>query len=179
MSGVKLLPLRCPGCGGALRGESSAAFLYCPGCGAGHVVAEDGSLVAMSVSFAAYDASRTRFYPFWTFTARLALRSREGGSPRGLSALFAQRGAIRFYCAAYSGDFEAKARWSLHLTREQPELSAASRQPSIEGLVFTPDEARKIAEDVFLESEIELGDIVRNLAYSLDLGDPRLVVIAL
>jgi len=77
--------------------------------------------------------------------------------PSVLTRLFEERGSLTFYCAASPSDLDADRSWSLHLTREQPQLAPAERQRRIGGLTLSQADARAVAEHLFLVSEIEQG----------------------
>ena len=185
--GVQLVLLRCPGCGSALDGESDGIFLYCRACGRGYELSADDALEPIPVAFASYAAGSRDFHPFWVFDASLTLGARQAQRslaqrltrPAGLTRLFEERGSLTFYCAASPGDLDAERSWSLHLTREQPELAPADRQPQIGGLALSQNDARVVAEHLFLASEIEQADVVRDLQYTLDLTNARVVVVGL
>ena len=184
MSGLRLVPLRCAACqGGSLSATPGASVLLCADCGAGFEVMEDGHLVPVPVSFARLTSDSNRFQPFWTFDARLRLRARESNqgtaAAGGLAARFRERGSLRFYCAAFASDVESKGPVSLRLTLDQPLLVAAERQRALEGIVFSQAEARRLASDLFVTSELQLPDTVRTLDFELELADPRVVAIAL
>jgi hypothetical protein len=181
VSGLRLVPLRCAKCSGALTASGAAAVLLCGACGAGFEVHEDGTLAPIAVSFARYAPASEQFHPFWTFEARLRLRARESNRARsdGLASRFQERGSLRFYCAAFASDIENKGKWSLHLTSEQPALQPISPQKDVAPIAFSQAEARLLASDLFVTSELQLPDMVRVLDFDLELKDPRLVVIAL
>jgi hypothetical protein len=181
VSGLRLVPLRCAKCSGPLTASGAAAVLLCSACGAGFEVREDGTLAPVAVSFARYAPASEQFFPFWTFEARLRLRARESGWPgfEGLASLFQERGSLRLYCAAFAADIEDKGKWSLHLTREQPALEPIPPQKDVAPIAFSEAEARLLASDLFVTSELQLRDTVRVLDFDLDLKDPRLVVVAL
>jgi hypothetical protein len=126
-------------------------------------------------------------YPFWVFDAGLQIRSRDSKrrirsllslAPRGLSRLFEERGRLQLYCAAFGGDLEAGLSWSLHLTREQPELEETA-PAAVQPVAFGRDDARRLADFVYLSSEIEAPDLVRSIDYELDLRDPQLLAVTL
>ncbi len=158
-------------------------FLLCADCGAGFEVMDDGLLAAVPVSFCRYTPEATRFYPFWTFDARLRLTARGSNRPAdaagGLAARFQGRESLRIFSAAYAGDVADKGRWSLHLTMEQPELAGAGPQKEIEPVTFSQADARRLASDLFVTSELALPDTVRQLEFQLDLANPRMLAIAL
>jgi hypothetical protein len=183
VSGLRLVPLRCTRCQGRVSTAPGSAVLLCLDCGAGLEVTEDGSLAPVEVAFARYAAGSESFLPFWTFAARLALATREstrGGAPAGgLAARFREKGALRFYCAAFPRDLEEKGKWSLRLTLEQPELAPAPPQKELGAVAFSQAEARALASDLFVTSELALPDTVRALEFELALSDPRVIAIAI
>jgi hypothetical protein len=183
MSGLRLVPLQCATCAGRLSGATGTAVLLCAGCGAGFEVMDDGALAGVSVSFARYTKDSNSFYPFWTFDAHLRLRARDSNRPSGegggLATRFQELGSLRFYCAAFLDDIEKKGGWSLHLTLNQPVLQAADSQKELGAVAFSQAEARLLASDLFVTSELTLPDIVRALRFELELADPRVVGIAL
>lgn len=183
MTGLRLVPLRCASCRGRLAGGASAVFLLCADCGAGFEVTDEGALSPVPVAFARYTAGAARFFPFWTFEARLRLDARASNRPPaaegGLAARFAGRESLTFFTAAYEGDVADKGRWSLHLTMEQPDLAAAEAPKEIEAVVFSQADARLLASDLFVTSELQLQDTVRQLAFELVLANPRMTAIAL
>jgi hypothetical protein len=70
-------------------------------------------------------------------------------------------------------------KWSLRLTLEQPALFPAEAQKELGTVAFSEAEARLLASDVFVTSELQLPDTVRTLDFALDLSDPRLMAIGL
>jgi hypothetical protein len=183
VSTLRLVPLRCLKCQGNVSAAPGSAVLLCRDCGTGLEVREDGALAPIAVSFARYAAGSEAFFPFWTFQARLRLTRRDaaggGASGGGLAARFREKEVLRFYCAAFPRDLEDKGRWSLHLTLEQPSLAPAPTPKELPAVTVTQADAREIASDLFVTSELQLPDTVRALEFELDLSDPQVVAIAL
>src|SRR3990172_6786675 len=101
-TGIQLVPLKCRNCGSALNAETQSLLLFCFACGAGYDTGQD--LQPVHVYFAHPDAPV--YFPFWAFDAQLHLKEREAkkalfGKPKGLAALFSERGTIRFYAPAF------------------------------------------------------------------------------
>jgi len=185
--GLRLVPLRCPGCGSGLQGQGGGVFLYCPACGSGYELSADDRLDPVPVSFAVYTPGSVAYHPFWVFDAALTLGARDAkhtlmqllGSSAGLTRLFRERERIDFYSPGFASDIDAERSWGLHLTSEQPRLSSTGRQPRVDDLTLSQSDARAVAEHLFLVSEIEQADVVRNLDYTLHLTNPRVLAIGL
>jgi hypothetical protein len=186
-SGLRLVPLRCPACASGLQGHGGGVLLYCPGCAGGYELSVQDALEPVPVSFAVYTPGSASFHPFWVFDATLTLDAREAkrslsqllASSTGMTRLFQERERLDFYSPGFASDIDSEQSWGLHLTREQPRLASAGRQPALEAVTLSQADARAVAEHLFLVSEIEQPDVVRDLQYTLQLANPRVVAIAL
>lgn len=181
---VTLMLLRCTECQSNLSGEKEGVFLYCGGCGAGFRL-EDGKLLKIPVYFAKAAQNPQSYVPFWAFDATLELHNVEAkkgiksmlSDRGGLVRLFQERGTVRMYVSASQGDLEAQRPRALQLTLDQPELEYVNHQPKVEGFTVALDDAEKVADFLFLTSEIEQPDMMRNLEYKLSLNNPMVVII--
>lgn len=181
---IQLKLLRCPECSSNLTGEKEGVFLYCPGCGGGFRLHEQ-ELGKVPVYFAKKVQEPTSYLPFWAFDATLNLVDTESkrslksvlGTRAGLVRLFQERGGVRFYVPAFAGDLEAAKPAGLQLTEDQPDLEFVEKQPKIEGFTVSLEDAEKLADFLFLTSEIEQPDMMRKLEYTLTLSNPMVVVI--
>ena len=181
---VRLMLLRCPECNSNLAGEKEGVFLYCGGCGAGFRL-EDGKLVKIPVYFAKAAKNPQSFLPFWAFDATLELHDVEAkkglksvfSDRGGLVRLFKERGSVRLYVSAFQGDLEAERPRALQLTLDQPELEYVNHPPRAEGFTVALEDAEKVADFLFLTSEIEQPDMMRKLDYKLTLNNPIVIFI--
>lgn len=183
---IQLLLLRCPECSSNLTGEKEGVFIYCGGCGAGFRLVEN-KLQKVPVYFARITENPQSFFPFWAFDATLEIRNmdvnrglkamfkREGG----LGSVFQQRGTLRFYVSAFQGDLDAIKPRALQLTLEQTELEYIDHQPRVDGFTVALEDAEKVADYLFMTSEIEQPDMMRKMDYTLQLTNPIVVVIGM
>lgn len=184
-SGIQLIPLRCPGCSSDLSGERKGRFLFCGNCHSGFELDDREELNKVAVYFARTHRDANSFLPFWAYDSRLELQDREakGGvtsffsSPKGLTRVFEERGAIRFYASAFTADLDQERPRALDLTLQQPELEFISPLAKVEGIEFNEQDARKVADYLFLMSEIEQRDMLRNLKYRLVLENACIIVV--
>ncbi len=190
-SGIQLVALTCLKCGSKLNARSGAVFLYCAECGSGFEindkdviateVATTNALSPIPVYFARLRKEAQEFIPFWAFDAKLEIGDLQvDGSQkqRGFIQLFRERGALRLYVAAYAGDLEQENPRSQQLTFDQPQFEFLQKQKAVQGIVISQRDARKIADYLFLMSEIERKDMLRNLSYNLQLENPSMFLIA-
>ena len=181
---VQLLLLRCPECSSNLAGEKEGVFLYCAGCGAGFRL-EDSKLNKIPVYFARVAKEPERFLPFWAFDATLEVRDMESkrsiksmiSNRGGMAAKFQEKGGLRMYVSAFEGDMDAQRPQALHLTMEQPELEYIKHLPKVEGFTVALEDAEKVADFLFMTSEIEQPDMMRTMDYKLSLSNPIVVII--
>jgi hypothetical protein len=165
--------------------EDNAVFVYCGSCGSGYEMNRQEEWHQIPVYFAqAGETTDGTFLPFWAFDARLNLISRDAnkklfGNPKGLIGTFEQRGAIRFYAPAFPEDLDAKRPRALDLTCEQPNLKFIQRQPRLPAVLLSQEDARKIADYLFVASEAEQSDMLRNLRYDLILENPCIIAVAM
>jgi len=180
-SGIQLVALSCPKCSGKLYAGAGGVFLYCGECGSGFEIDDRDELSQIPVYFARLRKESQEFIPFWAFDAKLEVRDLQihgSQKQRGLIQLFQERGTIRLYVAAFPGDLEQQTPRSQQLTFDQPQLEFLQRQKSIQGVVISQKDARKIAEYLFLTSEIDRKDMLKSLSYNLKLENPSMFLIA-
>jgi hypothetical protein len=181
---IQLVSLRCSKCSQPLSGDSNGIFLYCTACGGGFEIVSHQELIELPVYFARRKNSKHDFSPFWAFDATLGLTKRDakGGffsNPKGLAQLFEKRHGLRFYVPAFTKDLDSKEPIGLELTFEQPDLNYIHPQKKFPAVEITQEDARKIADYLFITSEIEQKDTLKTLEYRLTLQNPMLIAIAL
>ena len=184
-AGLQLVAFRCPSCNTDFKTEDNAVFVYCGSCGSGYELNQQEEWKQIPVYFAQAVETETTsntFFPFWAFDAHLNLISRDAnkklfGNPKGLIGAFQERGTIRFYAPAFPQDLDAKRPSALDLTYEQPDLKFIQRQPRLPAVLISQEDARKIADYLFIASEAEQSDMLRNLRYELILENPCVIAI--
>jgi hypothetical protein len=187
IKGVELQSLICPKCSARLMGTAESTFVYCSNCVTGFEISTKGEYSPVSVYFARTSDRSSQFKPFWAFDAKLELKERERkkswktifSSSRGLATLFQERQILRFYVPAYFDDLLADEPAGLKLTLDQPQLESLNPMREVPAVAVTSKDAEKIADYIFLTSEMNLPDVVQSLEYRLELSNPFLFVIGL
>ena len=183
-SGIELVPLRCSNCSCTMAGAQGNVFLYCQSCSYGYEITLEDTWNPVKVYFAKTQQEANTFFAFWAYDAKLDLKSRESkkgffsSASKGLSDIFQQRGTIRFYVPAFYEELDSKQSRALDLTYRQPDLEYLPAQKQLPQVAIAERDARKIADDIFLTSEIEQKDTLRSLVYLLHLDNPFLIAIA-
>lgn len=195
-SGIELSVLKCPKCMDGMVGGPHSVFLYCGHCSSGYEVTADDQLAAVTVYFARTHRDAGQQAPFWAFDAKLDLIERmnrrnlmslvenvagavgSSSTGRGLIRLFEERGTIRFYVPASFESLSRLASTTLNLTYQQPELEYLNPLPGIPDVTITQEDARTVADYIFVKSEVERKDILKGLSYNLILENPFIIAIS-
>ncbi|MBN1139975.1 MAG: hypothetical protein JXM73_25625 [Anaerolineae bacterium] len=183
----ELTPLQCLNCQTPVRAREGIVVYRCQGCGWGLELGPDG-LRQIDIAFAAPQpvprGQRPGNLPFWVFDGQVEIRQRKAvkttfmGWETGPSP---DRGQMwqqprRFYVPAFGGRLEDLETWGVHLTLTQPDLTPG-KPINVQDCVRTEEEARCLAEFIFLRIEADKRDVLQDLDYSLTLMASRLVVI--
>jgi len=189
---VKLVPIKCTSCGQKMPARGQHIFFYCDHCNLGYELRQQqvhpiDVLFKKTSDFPDY---RGQKLPFWAFDARLKIHYRQtaenlktflsalGKFLSGELAMGEQDsgGKLIYYVSAYEIKDSDSIRICQELTlgRKTLEDDAISDFTSV---CYHSRDAAKLADFIFLSSEIEKPDVVTRLKYTLDLSKPRLVVI--
>jgi hypothetical protein len=74
-------------------------------------------------------------------------------------------------------DLDQERPRALELTLNQPELEFIHPLPNVEGVEMNQQDARKVADYLFLLSEMEQRDTLRSLKYDLELRNAALILV--
>jgi DNA-directed RNA polymerase subunit RPC12/RpoP len=187
---LKLIQLRCPQCGHTPWTFGPDIIYYCADCNKGYELRGE-KLREVKVEFKR-NPGRVQGakgnLPFWVFEAKLNLMLRETTSAASsvlsefTNMLLSKSGAFTkktdtvFYVPAYNTPVDELASLGRRLTVHQPILEDMD-PGDFEQVVLGSDDAIKMADYIFLSTEIEKPDTVVRLKYTLDLKSPRLFVI--
>lgn len=187
---VKLIPIKCPECNEPMKSRGQDIFFYCDICHKGYEISEE-KLRSVDVQFMRIrekygESGRT--IPFWIFSVKLGIKLRE--AQQDVSGLFSdlaqfltgvyvtreKGGYMKFYVPANPDPLEKIVDTGKRLTLMQPEWEAM--QPcSFEELAYNSEDAAKLADYIFITSEIEKPDVLIKIYYELELKLPKLAVI--
>jgi hypothetical protein len=172
MEDFKLVALKCKSCDSGLVVEVNDNVVYCSSCGNGWEIV-DGELVPLEVNFAKPLIQGTGdliYKPFWMVDTYLKIVSRDA-SGGFVSNLFGgsnkMEGDILFYVPAFWMTIESVKEIGGTFTMKNPVASPQKYNVKMTGFNFNKDDAKKIAEFIFLSIEAEKGDTVRNIDYDM------------
>ena len=185
--GFHLVALDCPACGAPLAAEAEDVVFYCTACRSGYRYepAAPRSLAPVVVSFVAAPTARdvAGHLPFWLLPARVELLRRDasGALLSGLLSLLGggeERGSTTgegtFAVPAFRLPVERAVRLTQRYTYEAPALGELLGDRLTGGL-FAPEDARKLAHFALISTEAEKSDILKDLEYRIEFGEPRLL----
>jgi hypothetical protein len=198
----RLVPLSCPSCGSSVEAEATDTVFYCVSCRSGYLFVGEGAaqravgdgvvtpvagaLAPLEVSFLADPSIAVeRYRPFWLLPGRLEVheRSSAGLAALGgfLGSLFGGPGAedervweVTFAIPAFVLPLDRARELGNRYTTELPRLGERLGE-RLTGGTLSSDDAAVLAEYVFVAREVAASGILKELRYTLDWGEPRLL----
>jgi len=187
-SGFTLVLLDCAQCGAPLAGQENDVVFYCTACRSGwrYDPAVPRRLAPVEVSFVASPHRAAEGYlPFWVVPSRVDIRDRRAAGVvagfNGLMNFFTgtdeeaeASGERSFVLPAFRLPISQAVDLAQRYTREFPRLDELLGE-RLTGGVYDERDAKTLAEYVLLATEVEKPDTLKDLAYTLHLGTPRLL----
>lgn len=173
---VELIPLLCIRCSTPLPAGLDEVAWRCSQCGQGLLLNELSGLEALEVHFAAGIPASTPGRPFWVADAKVSLRrdTYEGNQGRDAEAFW--RGLRRFFIPAFACPQETLLSLGSQLLLQPPTLTEGPPAPFLP-VTFSPQDARSLAEFIVVAVEAARSDMLKELQFNLELGEPALWVL--
>ena len=186
-SGLRLITLKCDKCGSLLNADPEDVVYYCNSCDTGYeIINETDEIVEVTVDFALptnpIDAEVV-YLPFWVFDAYIDITSRDASGTLGSMSSFIktkvgvgeqEKPVEKFYVPAFETSMENIKKLGLEFTRQQPDFDLLKKN-RITGCIYSSQDAEKIADFIFLSSEAEKPDMMKDISYTLNLTSPHVV----
>jgi len=177
----KLIALKCKKCDSGLTVEVNDNVVYCSSCGSGFEII-DGELVPMEINFAKPMISgqgEMVYKPFWLLKTNLKILSRDS-SGGWLSNIFGgnsnkTEGEVLFYVPAFWMTIDSVKNLGCTFTQRNPVASPQKYNVKMTGVNFSKEDARKLAEFIFLSIEAEKSDTIRNIQYQIDVKSTEML----
>lgn len=170
--GVELILLKCPQCSTPVPAEEDEVAWVCATCGQGLQLGE-ASLLPLRVHWSAPRKPQAAWLPFWVFTGTVRFGARESYGGRGEASTFwAQPRSL--YVPAFVVPLPQLEALGGELTRRQVPLQDGPAAGPVKQCTLLPEDARRAAEFIVATLEAERKDVLRNLSFTLDLGQPEL-----
>jgi hypothetical protein len=175
MEDFKLIALKCTSCGSGLTVEINDNVVYCSNCGNGYEIADD-KLVPMEINFAhpaIQGQGEVVYKPFWLMNINVNITSRDAAGGF-VSNLFGgsskMSGDVLFYVPAFWMTIDSVKNIGGAFTMKNPVASPQKYNVKMTGFTFSKEDAKKIAEFIFLSIEAEKSDTVRNIEYQMNVN---------
>jgi hypothetical protein len=169
----KLIAVKCKSCDSGLTVEMNDNIVYCASCGNGWEIVND-ELVPIEIGFAkplVQGQGELVYKGFWLVDAYVRIHSRDS-SGGWISSLFGgsnkTEGDVKFYVPAFWMPIESAKQIGVTFTTKNAVPSPEKYNVKLTGFSYTKEDAKKIAEFIFLSIEAEKNDTVRNINYTID-----------
>jgi hypothetical protein len=191
--GFELVVLSCPQCGANLAAEGEDVVFYCTSCRSGFRFdpASPRGLAPVAPAFVACpDQVVAGYAPFWLLPAKVAILERQAsGAAAALSGLVGfflggreETGSLpgegTFAVPAHDLPLEAVTRLAIRFTTElgrSPRFADELPAERLTGGLYGVEDAEKLAHYALIASEADKPDTLKDLRYTLDFGEPRLL----
>jgi hypothetical protein len=171
---LALVPLDCPTCGSAMRGEAWDVLFFCSHCGAAALLEADGLEPVVSTALLPAPGRAARVWrPAWVVDARVEVSDRVvagGGRPTGWSD------RRRFVIPAFELSLADRVRLARGLTTAGPEAGEVPREPVRGGTLRLAD-AVVLAQHLVVGDEVRRPDMLSSLTVTVDAEGHRLAAI--
>ena len=172
MEDFQLIAIKCTSCGSGLMVEVNDYVVYCSNCGNGYEII-DAKLVPMEINFAkpaVKGQGDVVYKPFWLMNINVNIISRDA-SGGFISNLFGgshkTSGDVLFYVPAFWMTIDSVKNIGGTFTLKNPVASPQKFNTKMTGFAFSKEDAKKIAEFIFLSIEAEKSDTVRSIEYEM------------
>jgi hypothetical protein len=172
MEDFKLIAVKCKSCDSGLTVEMNDNIVYCSSCGNGWEIVNE-ELIPVEIGFAKpliQGQGELVYKGFWLVDTYVKIHSRDS-SGGWISSLFGgankTEGDVLFYVPAFWMPIESVKQIGVTFTTKNAVPSPEKYNVKLTGFNFTKEDAKKIAEFIFLSIEAEKSDMVRNINYDL------------
>ena len=179
-SPIQLIPLLCTRCQTTIPAEVDEVAWVCAQCGQGLLLDETIGAVPLAVNFAAGIPANQKGWPFWVVTGQVSVQKRSifGGGDRGSETSQFWQASHRFFIPAFSAPLDQLIGWGTRFLQQPPALQpgpAAGFAP----VTLHPEDLQPMAEFIVLGIEADRKDKVREIQFTVQLGQPELWVLGL
>ncbi|MCP4359794.1 MAG: hypothetical protein GY796_17440 [Chloroflexi bacterium] len=177
---MKLLALKCPQCGQRLEPHHNEAVVV--GCTNCHTAVRltQTNLTEIPVHYATPAKEKVdAWLPFWVFDGRVHIQERQvQGSSKGADKDAAKMWGQprRLYAPAWNIRAGEARSMGGFLTRKQPDLQAVPRPENalVQEAIITPEDGLKVLDYIVLSMEARRKDMLRDLRFKIEVGQPEL-----
>lgn len=174
---IALIPLQCVKCQNPLLAQPDEVFWVCPTCGQGQILSDEHGLAAQPVHYAAGIPANTPGKPVWLVSGQVQLRREtyRGDESRNMLQFWQQ--PRPFYIPAYTLPLDQLVDACLRLLRQPLALAETPNRSPFHPVTVHAEDLQALAEYALLALEAERSDMLKQLDFNLQLGQPELWIL--
>lgn len=180
-----LLPLDCSACGAAMAADGLDVVFFCSACRNGYrFEPTTGGLIPLDVEFVVRpDLEVDEYKPFWLIPAEVQIQGRAaktGGFSGILGRIFGdgtpanRTAATVFAVPAFKLEISRAVELTRRYTADLPQERTGLGERLVGGC-FDVEDAHKIVHYAVIATEVDRPDLLTQLRYRIDFGEPRLL----
>lgn len=169
---VQLLPMYCVRCRAPLPAKPDETAWVCLQCGQGNLLSDETGLAPVEIHYAVAEPG-ARGRPFWVVEGAIQISRKtfNGDQSREMAAFWSS--PRRFFIPAFALPANELTQLGAKMLTRPPELAPGSPF-SFEPVTILPNDLQPLAEFIVLEVEAARSDKLRQLDFTLTLGEPEL-----
>jgi hypothetical protein len=176
-AGIELIPLQCVKCQNPLEAKPDEVFWVCSTCGQGQLLSDEHGLVAQPVHYAAGIAPNTQGKPVWMVTGQVSAsrQTYRGDDSRAMQQFWQQ--PRPFVLPAYTLPLDQLVDTCQRMLRQPPSFQEVTARSLFFPVTVHAEDLQALAEYAVLALEAERGDMLKQLDFTVQLGQPELWIV--
>jgi hypothetical protein len=175
---IALIPMQCVRCQNPLLAQPGEVVWVCPTCGQGQQLSDTHGLLPQVVRYAAGIPQNGKGKPVWVVEGQAALRRTSFDAfdnRKDMEQFWAA--PRRFFIPAYDLPLDQLTSTALGLLREPVSLQEAPGPAAFFPVTVHPEDIQPLAEYILLAVEADRRDRIKQLEFTLTLGQPELWIL--
>jgi hypothetical protein len=176
---IALIPMLCVRCQNPLAAQPGEVLWVCPGCGQGQLLSDTHGLLAQVVRYAVGIPQNSKGKPVWVAQGQATSLRRASfdtfDNRKDMEQFWSQPHS--FFIPAYDLPLDQLTSTALGLLRQPVNLADAASPAAFYPVTVHPEDIQPLAEYIVLAFEADRKDRLKQLDFSLKLGEPELWVL--
>jgi hypothetical protein len=175
--GIELIPLQCVKCQNPIEAKPDEVLWVCPTCGQGQMLSDEHGLVAQPVHYVAGIPANTQGKPIWVVSGQVTLsrQTYRGDENRSMQQFWQQ--PRPFFIPAYTLPLDQLVDSCQRLLRQPLAFQEVTTRAPIYPVTVHAEDLQALAEYIVLAVEADRSDMLKELDFKVQLGQPELWVV--